>query len=83
MLWDFTSMGATKSTLKSIVDAVISRHREAQLPTPLTWPRSYLRLTSCLGRLLGTQHQHKMGITRDMIVQLLCYRPRNLVEFRN
>ena len=83
MLWDFTSMGATKSTLKSIVDAVISRHRDAQLPSPLTGPRSYLRLTSCLGRLLGTQHQHKMGITRDMIVQLLRYRPRNLVEFRN
>ena len=83
MLWDFTSMGATKSTFKSIVDAVIARHCKAQLPSPLSGPRSYLRLTSCLGRLLGIQHPHKMGITRDMIVKLLCYRPRNLVEFRN
>ncbi len=40
-------------------------------------------MTSCLGRLLGTQHPHKMGTTRDMIIRLLCYRPRNLVEFSN
>ena len=40
MLWDFTSMGATNSTLKSIVDAVISRHRDAQFPPPGHWARS-------------------------------------------
>ena len=83
MLWDFTSMGATKSTLKSIVDAVISRHRDAHLPSPVSGHMSYFRLTRCLGRLLGTQHPHKMGVTRDMIVRLLRYKPKNLVEYRN
>ncbi len=71
-------MGATKSTPN--VDAVIARHREAQLPSPLSGPRSYLRLTRWLGRLLGTQHPHKMGVTRD---KLLRYQPCNLIEFRN
>jgi hypothetical protein len=83
MLWDFTAMGASKSTLKSIVDSVISRHRDAQLKSPVSGHMSYFRLTRCLGRLLGTQHPHKMGITRDMIVRLLRYQPKNLVEFRN
>ena len=35
------------------------------------------------GRLLGTQHPHKMSITRDMIVRLLRYQPMNLVEYHN
>jgi hypothetical protein len=34
---------------------------------------AYSRLARCLGRLLGKQHPHKMGITRDMIVALLRY----------
>ena len=83
MLWDFTAMGASRSVLKSVVDSVISRHRDAQLPSPVTGHMSYFRLTRCLGRLLGTQHPHKMGVTRDMIVALLRYRPKNLLEFRN
>ena len=83
MLWDFTAMGASRSTLKSIVDSVIARHRDARLPSPVSGHMSYFRLTRCLGRLLGTQHPHKMGVTRDMIVALLRYRPKNLLEFRN
>jgi hypothetical protein len=83
MLWDFTAMGASKSTLKSIVDAVLSRHRAAGATSPLSGPMAYSRLARCLGRLLGRQHPHKMGITRDMIVSLLRYQPKNLVEFRN
>ena len=59
---------------------MLSSPATARRPSPLSGPRSYLSLTSCLGRLLGT---HKMGITRDMIVKLLRYRPRNLVEFSN
>ena len=35
MLWDFTAMGASKSTLKSIVDSVIARHRPSSRPL---WP---------------------------------------------
>ena len=83
MLWDFTAMGASRSTLKSIVDSVIARHRDGNLPSPVTGPAAYSRLTRCLGRLLGTQHPHKLGITRDMVVSLLRYSPRNLLEFRN
>ena len=30
-LWDFITLGATNATLKSIVNAVIARHRDAQL----------------------------------------------------
>jgi hypothetical protein len=82
-LWDFISMGASKSTLKSIVDAVISRHREHKLPSPVTGHMSYFRLTRCLGRLLGTQHPHKFPVTRDMIVQLLRHQPKDLLEFRD
>ncbi len=44
---------------------------------------AYTRLACCLGRLLGKQHPHKMGVTRDMIVALLRHKPKNLVEFRN
>jgi hypothetical protein len=83
MLWDFTAMGASKSTLKAIVDAVLSRHRAAGATSPLSGPMAYSRLARCLGRLLGKQHPHKMGITRNMIVALLRYQPKNLVEFRN
>jgi hypothetical protein len=83
MLWDFIAMGASKSTLKSVVDAVNARHRAGQLPSPVSGNMAYSRLVRSLGRLLGTQHPHKMGVTRDMIVALLRYQPRNLVEFRN
>ena len=83
MLWDFTAMGASKSTLKSIVDSVIARHRTGRLPSPVSGALAYSRLTRSLGRLLGKQHPHKMGVTRDMVVALLRYQPKNLVEFRN
>ena len=83
MLWDFTAMGASRSTLKAVVDAVIARHRDTRLESPVSGHLSYFRLTRCLGRLLGTQHPHKLGVTRDMIVALLRYRPQNAVEFRD
>jgi hypothetical protein len=35
MLWDFTAMGASRSTLKSVVDAVIAKHRDSRLPSPV------------------------------------------------
>ena len=63
MLWDFVTMGATNATLKSIVDAVIARHRDAQLPSPVSGNMAYQRLTGCLARVLGTQRPHKMGVT--------------------
>jgi hypothetical protein len=48
MLWDFTLMGSSNSVLKSIVDAVVARHREARLPSPVLGLLSYSRLTRCL-----------------------------------
>ena len=83
MLWEFIAMGSSRSTLKAVVDAVIARHRSAQLPSPVSGDMTYSRLTRCLGRLLGTQHPHKMGVTRDMVVALLRRKPKNLLEFRN
>ena len=81
MLWDFTAMGAFRSTLKSIVDAAIARHRDSRdghLPSLVTGPAAYSRLTRCLGSLLCTpgQQPHKLGVTRHMVVALLRYRPR-------
>ena len=83
MLWDFASMGATNSTLKSIVDAVISRHRDAHLTPPVSGPGAYLRLTRCLGRVMGTQRPHRFGVTRDMVVALLRTPPSDALAFRN
>jgi len=83
MLWDFTSLGASNSTLKSIVDAVVSRHREARLPSPVQGPLAYSRLIRCLARVLGRPRSHKQGITRDMVVSLLRSNPPDLLAFRN
>jgi hypothetical protein len=68
------------TTLRSIVDSVLARHRDGGLPPPVSGPMAYCRLTCCLGRLLGTQHPHKLGVTRDMVVALLRYRPSNVAE---
>jgi hypothetical protein len=48
MLWDFTAMGASKSTLrvKAVVDAVIARHRAGQLPSPISGNMAYSRLAA-------------------------------------
>ena len=83
LIWDCTAMGASRSVLKAVVDAIIARHRDARLDSPVTGHMGYNRLTRCLGRLLGSQHPHKMAITRDMVATLLRYKPKNLVEFRN
>ena len=45
--------------------------------------RSYTRLTGCLARILGRPHNHKMGVTRDMVVSLLRSTPTDLLAFRN
>ena len=83
MLWGFITMGNTHATLKSIVDAVIARHHEAHLPSPVSGNLAYQRLTGCLARDLGTQHPHKMGVTRGMVVRLLRARHPDLLSFRN
>jgi hypothetical protein len=83
MLWDFTSLGASNSALKSIVDAVVARHREAQLPSPAHGHTSYSRLTRCLARVLGRPHAPKPGITRDMVVALLRSNPTDLFASSN
>ena len=53
MLWDFTAMGASKPTLKAVVDAVVARHRAGRLSSPVSGPMAYSRLIRSLGRLLG------------------------------
>ncbi len=83
LLWEFTSLSASNATLKSVLDSIISRHREASLPSPIQGHMSYTRLTSCLARVLGRLHNHKMGITRDMVVSLLRSTPTDLLAFRN
>jgi hypothetical protein len=83
MLWDFTAMGASKSTLKAVVDAVVARHRAGRLQSPVSGPLAYSCLVRSLDRLLGQQHPHKLSVTRDMVVALLRYKLKNLVEFRN
>ena len=43
MLWDFTAMGASKPTLKAVVDAVVARHRAGRLrPHGVLPPRPVL-----------------------------------------
>ena len=83
LLWEFTSLGASNATLKSVLDSIISRHREARLPSPIQGHMSYTRLTGCLARILGRPHNHKMGITRDMVISLLRSTPTDLLAFRN
>jgi hypothetical protein len=36
MLWDFSAMGCSRSTLKAIVDAVIARHRDVRVDSPVS-----------------------------------------------
>lgn len=83
MVWEFTAMGGSRSTIKSVLDAVISRHRDVGLPSPLQGHLSYTRFVRCIARLLGTQLPHKFPVTRDMVVRALRFRPTTLVAFRN
>jgi hypothetical protein len=78
---ELSVMGTLRSTLKAIVDAVIARHRSAELLSPVSRNMTYSRLTRCLGRLLGTQHPHKVGVTRDMVVALLRRKPGRAASF--
>ncbi len=34
LLWEFTSLGASNSTLKGVMDSIVARHRDARLPSP-------------------------------------------------
>ena len=83
MLWDFTSLGASNSMLKSFVDAVISRHRDARLPSPVSGHLGYRRLTQCLARVVGRPQKTKFGITRQMVVDLLRCPAKDTVSLRN
>jgi hypothetical protein len=83
MLWDFTSLGASNSMLKSIVDAIIAHHRDAQLPSPVSGHTGYRRLTQCLARVVERPQKTKFGITRQMFVDLLLCPVTDLVSFHN
>jgi hypothetical protein len=45
MLWDFTAMGGSRSTIKPIGVAVIAKHRDSRLSSPVTGHIPYSRLT--------------------------------------
>jgi hypothetical protein len=77
------SRTACPSTLKSVVDAIVARHRDARRQSPLQGHLSYSRLTRCLTRVLGQPNNFKQGVTRDMVVALLRSNPVDLVAFRN
>ena len=83
LLWDFTSLGAAFSTLKSIVDAIIGEHKKARLPSPVGGHFCYNKVKAILQRVLGKPHIHKLGVTRDMVVSLLRLRPPTLLAWRN
>jgi hypothetical protein len=83
LLWEVTSAGGSKSVVKSILDAVIAKHREAGLESPLSSGMTYSRLNRCLGRLLCKQQLHKLPITLTMVVKALRLRPINALQLRN
>lgn len=83
MFWEFTAMGGSQSTLRSILNAVITRHRDAGFLSPLDGYMEYTRFVRCISRLLGKQLPHKFPVTRDMVVRSLRYRPQTLTAFRN
>ena len=83
LLWEFTSLGAAFSTLKSIVDAIIGEHKKARLPSLVGGHFCYNKVKAILQRVLGKPHIHKLGVTRDMVVSLLRLRPPTLLAWRN
>jgi hypothetical protein len=63
LLWDFTSLWASNSTLKSVLDAIVARHRDARVASPVQCHLAYPRLTRCLAalaRVLG-----RMGTSKE------------------
>ncbi len=83
LLWEFITIGASKSVLKAMLDAILSRHRDAGLPSPLAGNMTYSQLFNCVGRLLGKQQKHKFPITRQMVCDALRLRPTTPSQFRN
>ena len=82
-LWEAVTSGASKPVLKGLLDAILSRHRDASLPSPLASGMTYTQLFRCVGRLIGKQHKHKFPVTRDMVVDSLRLKPKNNLQFRN
>jgi hypothetical protein len=83
LLWESITIGASKSVLKAMLDAILSRHRDAGLPSPLAGNMTYSQLFNCVGRLLGKQQKHKFPITRLMVCDALRLRPTTPSQFRN
>jgi hypothetical protein len=65
------------------MDAVVTRQREAQPPSPAQGRPSYSRLTRCLAHVLGRPHAPKPDFTRDMVVALLRSNPTDLFASNN
>ena len=63
LIWECTAAGGTRDVIRSLLNGIISRHRDAGLPSPLAGPMEYTRFTKCISRLLGTQLAHKYPVT--------------------
>ena len=83
LIWECTAVGGTRAVIRSLLDAIIARHRDTGLPSPLAGPMEYTRFTRCISRLLGTQLPHKYPVTREHVVRLLRLQPATLTSFRN
>ena len=83
LVWECTAVGGTRDVIRSLLDGIISRHRDAGLRSPLAGPMEYSRFTKCISRLLGTQLCHKYPVTREHVVRLLRLNPTTLTSFRN
>jgi hypothetical protein len=57
LVWEAITIGASKSVIKAMLDAILSRHRDAGLPSPLAGNMTYSQLFNCVGRLLGKQQK--------------------------
>jgi hypothetical protein len=77
------TMGASKSVIKAMLDAILSRHWDAGLPSPLAGNMTYSQLFNCVGRLLEKQQKHKFPITRQMVCDAFRLRPTTPSQFRN
>jgi hypothetical protein len=66
-----------------MLDAILGRHWDAGLPSPLAGNMTYSQLFNCVGCLIGKQQKHKFPITRQMVCDALRLRPTTPGQFRN
>ena len=70
-LWDALTMGASFSTLKSLVNAIQARHNMFRLTPPVAPGGNYGRLMKALARFQGTPRKILFPISREAVVRML------------